>query len=220
MKYALGIIETVGLAAAIQAADTAVKSANVKLIGYELTKGDGMAMVKIEGDVGAVKAAIESAKASATLVNKVFGFQVIPRPSDGLEVLVRNDETVGYYSSQTDKADDSVEPEKEVGICEVVESLETADELETIETAETMENSETTKTAQTVEAEEIIGVTDFSDSSDLSEIEAIKKKIISSEPLKKETKEICNICRDPNCTRKKGDQRRRCIHYFDKRKGV
>jgi microcompartment protein CcmL/EutN len=45
-KSALGIIETVGLAAAIEAADTGVKSADVKLLGYELTKGYGLVAVK------------------------------------------------------------------------------------------------------------------------------------------------------------------------------
>ena len=53
----LGLIETVGMSAAVEAADAAMKSANVSLVGYELTKGGGMVTVKLEGEVGAINAA-------------------------------------------------------------------------------------------------------------------------------------------------------------------
>jgi microcompartment protein CcmL/EutN len=92
---ALGFIETIGLTAAIEAADTAVKAANVRLIGYELAKGDGMTAVKIEGDVGAVKAAVTAAQAAAARVGTVVSVHVIPRPARGLEQIVLTDETVG-----------------------------------------------------------------------------------------------------------------------------
>ena len=65
----IGFIETFGLAACVAAADAAVKSANVKLLGYEYTKGDGMCTVKVEGNVGACKAAIEAGKKAAEMVN-------------------------------------------------------------------------------------------------------------------------------------------------------
>lgn len=67
-KQSLGLIETVGLAAAVEAADAAVKSANVNLVGYELTKGGGMVTVKLEGEVGAVNAAIAAASVAAAKV--------------------------------------------------------------------------------------------------------------------------------------------------------
>lgn len=92
----LGIIETVGLAAAIEAADTCLKSANVVLIGYELTKGGGMAVVKIEGDVGAVNAAVSAAKTAVAKITSVYSSRVIARPSDEIEILIRNKDTVGY----------------------------------------------------------------------------------------------------------------------------
>ncbi|PHI31090.1 BMC domain-containing protein, partial [Budvicia aquatica] len=93
IKQSLGLIETVGLAAAIEAADTAVKSANVKIIGYELTKGGGMVMVKMLGEVGAVNAAISAATASAAKVNKVVSTKVIARMGEGLELMVTSHET-------------------------------------------------------------------------------------------------------------------------------
>lgn len=95
-KLSLGIIETVGLAAGIEAADVCVKSANVTLIGYELSKGNGMVVVKIEGDVGAVKAAIEAAKSAVNKITSVWSSKVIPRPSEDIEPLIMNKETVGY----------------------------------------------------------------------------------------------------------------------------
>lgn len=100
MKNALGLIETVGMAAAIEAADAAVKSANVSLIGVELTKGDGMVTVKIEGDVGAVKAAIDAASQAALRVNKVFATKVIARPAEGLDELVYSKETKGVVKAE------------------------------------------------------------------------------------------------------------------------
>ena len=95
IKNALGLIETVGLATGIEAADAAVKSAHVRLIGYELTKGDGMCTVKIEGDIGAVKAAIDSAKAAAGKIGVVYSSHVISRPAQGLNDMIFTKETVG-----------------------------------------------------------------------------------------------------------------------------
>lgn len=96
MQKSLGLIETQGLAGGIEAADAAVKSANVELIGYELTRGGGWTTVKIQGDVGAVKAAVDAAKAAASKVTRVVSTKVIPRPAQGLEMLIRNGATVGY----------------------------------------------------------------------------------------------------------------------------
>lgn len=94
MGQAVGFIETVGLAAAVEAADAAVKSANVRMIGYELTRGDGMVTVKVEGDVGAVKSAIDAAKAASSRVNEVYSVHVIPRPALSTHAVIRTAETV------------------------------------------------------------------------------------------------------------------------------
>lgn len=88
IKQSLGLIETVGLSAAIVAADTAVKSANVTLIGYELTKGGGMVVVKILGEVAAVNAAIDAARISAAKVSQVYATKVIARVAEGLDILL------------------------------------------------------------------------------------------------------------------------------------
>lgn len=137
-KLALGIIETVGLAAAIEAADAAVKSANIEVIGYELTKGDGMATVKIQGNVGAVNAAIDAATIAATKVNKVWSKIVIPRPSDGLDMLVCSDETVGLERNEeviTEKIEEVITNEMREQIEEETKK-EIQEEIEVIEIKE------------------------------------------------------------------------------------
>lgn len=102
MKKSLGLIETEGLAAGIEAADAAVKSANVKLIGYELTRGGGWTTIKVEGDVGAVKAAVDAARIAAAKVNRVVSTRVIPRPAEGLDALVHSPDTVGDAEASTE----------------------------------------------------------------------------------------------------------------------
>lgn len=86
MRDALGMIETRGLVAAVEAADAMVKSANVSLIGYE-TIGSGMVTVMIRGDVGAVKAAIDAGTSAATRVGEVISSHVIARPHDEIEKI-------------------------------------------------------------------------------------------------------------------------------------
>ena len=95
LNQSLGLIEVQGLAAAVEAADAAVKSANVELIGYELTKGGGWVVVKIQGNVSAVEAAIQAAWSAASRVSEVIAMKVIPRPGDGLEMVVCTEDNVG-----------------------------------------------------------------------------------------------------------------------------
>ncbi|WP_316667287.1 BMC domain-containing protein [uncultured Propionibacterium sp.] len=95
LTNALGEIEVLGLPAAIEAADVAVKSADVRLIGYETTDGAGMVTVKVEGQVSAVQSAIAAARTSAERVSRVFAVSVIPRPSAQLDDVVLSPATVG-----------------------------------------------------------------------------------------------------------------------------
>ncbi len=169
-KSALGIIETVGLAAAIEAADTGVKSADVKLLGYELTKGYGLVAVKFAGDVGAVKAAVEAGSIAAAKVNKIWSTLVIPRPHDEIEKLINSLDTVGNFK-ETEKSEN--------------------EDIEVEDSSEVKEVEEETK-------EELIE-------------EKVEEKI-DNVYLNKSDKNICNICGDPKCPRKKGEPRALCIH--------
>ena len=88
MKNAIGLIETRGLVGAIEAADTMVKAANVKLLGKELI-GGGLVTVLVEGDVGAVKAAIDSGAAAAKRVGELISVHVIPRPHEDVDNMLK-----------------------------------------------------------------------------------------------------------------------------------
>ncbi len=87
IEYALGMIETRGLVAAIEAADAACKAANVKLVGKEYI-GGGYVTIKIIGEVAAVKAAVDAGAAAAQRVGELVSVHVIPRPIDDLEMLI------------------------------------------------------------------------------------------------------------------------------------
>ena len=84
---ALGMIETRGLVAAIEAADAMVKAANVTLIGSEKI-GSGLVSVMVRGDVGAVKAAVEAGGAAAARLGEVIATHVIPRPHNDVNKLL------------------------------------------------------------------------------------------------------------------------------------
>lgn len=92
MISSLGLIEVVGLVGAIEAADTAAKAANVKVLECELTKGGGMVTVKIEGEVSAVTAAVEAAVMAAERLTTVVSKLVIARPSEELAKMISVDE--------------------------------------------------------------------------------------------------------------------------------
>ena len=112
-QKSLGLIETQGLAAGVVAADAAVKSANVELIGYELTKGGGWTLIKVQGDVGAVKAAVDAAAVAAGKVNRVVSTRVIARPSSYLEALIHTADTVGDRPPEPPKAPEPPRPPTE-----------------------------------------------------------------------------------------------------------
>ena len=84
---ALGMVETRGLVAAIEAADAMVKAANVELIGTEKI-GSGLVSVMVRGDVGAVKAATEAGSAAAGRLGEIVAVHVIPRPHADVEKIL------------------------------------------------------------------------------------------------------------------------------------
>lgn len=210
-KFALGIIETIGLAAAIEAGDTAVKSANVKLIGYELSRGGGMVTVKIEGYVGAVKAGIEAGSMAAEKVSQVWSKKVIPRPHRDLEKMIITEETVGL--------------EKEEKESEETIQIERPKKVEEIQSEKTENTEELQSKPKEIEKKELSVVeVDYEGAEkSIPEKQEIKKEAskveiikLEKESIKKESKkptQICNLCGDPKCPRKKGEPRKLCINY-------
>ncbi len=86
-QMALGMIETRGLVAAIEAADAMVKAASVTLIA-QTKSGGGLVSTLVRGEVGAVKAATDAGSTAANRVGEVVAVHVIPRPHDELEAII------------------------------------------------------------------------------------------------------------------------------------
>ena len=86
-QEALGMVETRGLVAAIEAADTMLKAANVVLVGTEKI-GSGLVTVMVRGDVGAVKSAVESGAEAAGRLGELVATHVIPRPHTDVEKIL------------------------------------------------------------------------------------------------------------------------------------
>lgn len=86
-QEALGMVETRGLVAAIEAADAMCKAANVVLIGTEKI-GSGLVTVMVRGDVGAVKSAVEAGGNNASRLGELIATHVIPRPHSDVEMIL------------------------------------------------------------------------------------------------------------------------------------
>jgi ethanolamine utilization protein EutM len=84
---ALGMIETKGLTALVEASDAMVKSANVTLLGWQKI-GSGLVTAFVVGDVAAVKAAVDAGAAAAGRVGEVVAVQVIPRPHEDIGTVL------------------------------------------------------------------------------------------------------------------------------------
>jgi microcompartment protein CcmL/EutN len=83
---ALGLVETRGLVAAIEAADAMLKAASVRLVGLETTVA-ALVTVQIEGETAAVQAAVDAGSRAAERVGELVSRHVIPRPSDAVRSM-------------------------------------------------------------------------------------------------------------------------------------
>ncbi|TGE38814.1 BMC domain-containing protein [Desulfosporosinus fructosivorans] len=190
VRKAFGLIETVGLVAALEAADAALKAANIELIGYELTKGKGMVLVKFSGDVGAIKVAVEAGRIAAGKVNKVVATHVIPRPHQQLSSVLATKET----SNRKVQAASEMVIDIQVATNESENIEEHGVQLQILQEIEGGEELEIAPIELNNENPEPIGV--------VSSVEQGKNPAV-----------LCNFCRDPACHRKKGDPKVTCIHY-------
>lgn len=140
---ALGLIETVGLVAAIEGLDAALKSANVEAIGCEFV-GAGIVTVKIRGEIGAVKASIEAAEAAVNKVGTLRTTHVIARTSEEIESMIDNKELTIENIDIAEEID-AIE-EINVHIDERIEEIEEVeDSKEVADVEEVMENTEYTR---------------------------------------------------------------------------
>ncbi|MDS0528243.1 BMC domain-containing protein [Clostridium sp. SHJSY1] len=112
MKEALGLVETRGLSNAILVADYMSKTANVKIIDVENTRGSGYITIKISGDVGAVNAAVSCGKQIAIENNSFISAKVIPRPSNNVGVTFckvnKEKENISKENTSKEKSNNEV----------------------------------------------------------------------------------------------------------------
>lgn len=105
MDDALGMVESRGLATAVTVADIMVKTANVELLGVERARGQGWVTVKVKGDVGAVKAAVQAGIAVAETCGDYIASKVIPRPVDAVKEFFmqpgQKEDWAGDYENAT-----------------------------------------------------------------------------------------------------------------------
>ena len=87
MAEALGMIETRGFAAMVEAADAMVKAAKVELVSYEKT-GGGYVTAIVRGDVAAVKAACDAGQTAAGRVGELVAVHIIPRPHSNVDMVI------------------------------------------------------------------------------------------------------------------------------------
>ncbi|SHJ45668.1 BMC domain-containing protein [Propionispora hippei] len=185
INNALGLIEVVGKLAAVEAADVALKAANVTLLGMENATG-ALITVKLTGDVGAVKAAVDAARMAVGRVGTVIATQVLPRPAHGIYPLLTAEAPAGGHNEPTvmpaeeplrqDNAEEALLPveEPEPAAVPVPEADEPPEEAVEEEQEPVYLSAET-------------------------EAEA-------------DSRATCNICHDPVCPREKGQSVKLCIH--------
>jgi ethanolamine utilization protein EutM len=221
IRTALGLVETVGLTAAIEFADAAVKAANVKLLGYELTNGLGWVTVKITGDVAAVQAAVNAGTAAASRVGRVVSQKVIPRPHQELEKLIDTPATVNAEKSMSiaDKTSQGLSNHEEPA--PIIETEGESDENQTPPVADgeaVPDEYPPASEADVDEAQaELVPPDDIKgESEDGDQVEG--NPSADNEPTAADEPEVpkkatCNICNDPACPRVKGEPRTLCIHH-------
>jgi microcompartment protein CcmL/EutN len=127
-KMAIGLIETIAMVAAVEAADAALKSANVTLLGIENAQGKGMMTVIVTGDVGAVKAAVEAAAVKAAAIGSVVSTKVIARPNESVLKMFEKPQTQATEPKITEEPQTQLPPEPEVVVEEEIKEEIKAEE--------------------------------------------------------------------------------------------
>ncbi|MBO3443120.1 BMC domain-containing protein [Clostridium sp. CCUG 7971] len=118
MINALGLVETIGYVAAIEALDVCLKSASVKVVGIQKV-GQGIVTIEVTGDVGAVKSAVEAASDAVGRIGTLRATHVIPRlHNDVYETIFKKEEAVFEENTQVEVQEDIVKKETQVEIQE------------------------------------------------------------------------------------------------------
>lgn len=128
---ALGLVETIGYVAAIEALDVCLKSASVEVVGIQKV-GQGIVTIEVSGDVGAVKSAVEAAKYAAEKVGILRATHVIPRLHADVHDILFKKEDIKSVEEETVHEIEEKEIETEVEIKEI-EDIQEAIEIDSVE---------------------------------------------------------------------------------------
>ena len=206
IKHALGLIEVMGKLAAVEAADVALKAANVTLLGIENATG-ALITVKLTGDVGAVKAAVDAARIAASRVGIVIATHVLPRPAQGIYPLMTVETLTAGDELPVMVAEEPVSPEcAEEALLLEVEEMDLAAIPILIPTPEAAAPPEEETELVAVPIPEAAAMPE-------KEVEEQGPLYLSAEKkVETDKRAICNICHDPACPREKGQPVKLCIH--------
>lgn len=246
---ALGLIEVIGMTTALEAADTCAKSSDIEIIGCEKIT-NGLVTVKIQGNVGAVKVAIDAARTSASRINTVVSTLIIPRPAEAILPIIRSKDMMGIRNHSSECREAAAAPKQKV---KVIESCElqlkqqpnNSEEIESLVTEGHTESEEQeVQNDRDLESgkdqgqglyHDLPSKQDQSASIFKGDLDEQQLQEISSNQLEKDTSnllsqnagvgssgsgkirdKICNLCRDPQCPREKGQSNKLCLHYSKK----
>ena len=128
---ALGMIETIGLVGAIEAADTALKTAEVEIVNRHIVKG-GIVTVELSGDVGAIKVAVEAGAEAAKRLGVFVSSHVIARPDEMVSKMIEENSIIVAENTIEEITEVIEEKELEKEMMELKEEIGT-EEPEIIE---------------------------------------------------------------------------------------
>lgn len=128
---ALGMIETIGLVGAIEAADTALKTAEVEIVNRHIVKG-GIVTVELSGDVGAIKVAVETGAEAAKRLGVFVSSHVIARPDEMVSKMIEENSIIVAENTTEEITEVIEEKELEKEMMEIKEEIGT-EETEIIE---------------------------------------------------------------------------------------
>lgn len=128
---ALGMIETIGLVGAIEAADTALKTAEVEIVNRHIVKG-GIVTVELSGDVGAIKVAVEAGAEAARRLGVFVSSHVIARPDEMVSKMIEENSIIVAENTTEEITEVIEEKELEKEMMEIKEEIGT-EETEIIE---------------------------------------------------------------------------------------
>ncbi|MEH1739648.1 BMC domain-containing protein [Fusobacterium varium] len=128
---ALGMIETIGLVGAIEAADTALKTAEVEIVNRHIVKG-GIVTVELSGDVGAIKVAVEAGAEAAKRLGVFVSSHVIARPDEMVSKMIEENSIIVAENTTEEITEVLEEKELEKEMMEIKEEIGT-EETEIIE---------------------------------------------------------------------------------------